>query len=304
MMWMLMFIVACVGDNVLPALAPPQAEVSVTVEEAKVPSGQPVIVRVETLAVEGWSFDPVVPYSEGLTVELVSEEGPTVVDDRLVHAWRYALSGEDGSYVIATTNGHASGPEEQTREFESTPLFVDIGVPGPTGGPMDGFASQPVVEPAPIRPFVWLFVCIAVLAALFWWWKRRRKPVAEPPPIPAHILAQGAWADARSTIRDDHTLAVRLSMILREYIEARASIPASKATTAEIWEGLAIAGIDGRPITDSLRSHIAQILDATDRLKFAREGGGDGFFQSLDKHFQTIINETRPRPPADESDDA
>ena len=93
-------------------------------------------------------------------------------------------------------------------------------------------------------------------------------------------------------------------MILREYIEACAGIPASKATTAEIWEGLAIAGIDGRPITDSLRGHIAQILDATDRLKFAREGGGDGFFQSLDKHFQTIINETRPRPPADESDDA
>jgi len=124
------------------------------------------------------------------------------------------------------------------------------------------------------------------------------------PVVPPHILAQGAWADARATIEGDHPLAVRLSMILREYIEARAGIPASKATSAEIWEALAYTGIDGRPITESLRGHIAQILDATDRLKFARQGGGDAFFTALDQHFQTIINQTRPLPEALEAVDA
>jgi len=302
-LWLLLL--ACFNADVLPALAPPQAEVSVLLESAEVASGKSAVVQVRTLGADGWSFEPVIPYAEGLEVELLSEEGPSTVDERTVYTRRYALTGADGSYVIATTEGRATGPGEQTRDFEVTPLFVDIGVEGPTGGPMDGFAARPVVKSPSMDRYIWGLVAVTLALALAWWLHRRRqRQVVEVPPVPPHILAQGAWADARSTIEGDHPLAVRLSMILREYIEARAGIPASKATSAEIWDALAHTGIDGRPMTESLRGHIAQILDATDRLKFARQGGGEDFFAALDQHFQTIINQTRPLPEALESDDA
>ena len=70
--------------------------------------------------------------------------------------------------------------------------------------------------------------------------------------------------------------------------------PGSKATTTEIWDALSRTGVDGRPINDALKGHIAQILDATDRLKFARVGGGASFFQSPDAHFGVIMQVTRP----------
>lgn len=302
---LLVWLAGCGSGDVLPALAPPQADVDVWLVGAKVSSGEPAMVTVQTTAAEGWTFEPIIPYAEDLEVSLVAESGPATVNDRQVVSRQYAMTGPDGSYVIATTEGEATGPGGQTRTFESVPLFVDIGVEGPTGGPMDGFAVAPTPEPPPWRAMVLSALGAAVMLSLFLWWRRRsaRRAAVVPPPVPPHILAQGAWADARATIKDEHAQAVRLSMVLREYLEARTGIPASKATTTEIWEALSRSGVDGRPINDALKGHIAQILDATDRLKFARVGGGAGFFQSLDQHFGVIMQVTRPLPPGDDADD-
>ena len=287
---------ACESGDVLPALAPPQADVEVWLVQAKVPSGEPAMVTVQTTAAEGWSFQPIVPYADDLEVSLVAESGPATVNDRQVVSRQYAMSGPDGSYVISTTEGEATGPGGQSRTFESVPLFADIGVDGPTGGPMDGFATAPQPEPKPWREMILAALVAAILFSLILWWRHRRaqRATVAPPPVPPHILAQGAWADARATIKDEHAQAVRLSMVLREYLEARTGIPASKATTSEIWEALSRSGVDGRPINDALKGHIAQILDATDRLKFARVGGGAEFFQALDAHFGVIMRVTRP----------
>ena len=132
---------ACESGDVLPALAPPQADVEVWLVQAKVASGEPAMVTVQTTAAEGWSFQPIVPYADDLEVSLVAESEPVTVNDRQVVSRQYAMSGPDGSYVISTTEGEATGPGGQSRTFESVPLFADIGVDGPTGGPMDGFAT-------------------------------------------------------------------------------------------------------------------------------------------------------------------
>jgi len=301
-MWLWLF--ACLGTDVLPELAPPQAEMRVEVVESKVKSGQPVVIDVEAWAGPDWDVQAGVPFGEGLEVELLSEEGPSIVDERSVQVWRYSLSGPDGSYVVGTTEGHATGPGDQTRTFEPEPIFVDIGVPGPTGGPMDGFVAAPPPEPPPYRWIAGAIAGVLLLLGVVWAlmrWLSRRK-AAPPPPIPAHIVAQGAWADARSTITDDHELALRLSMILRNYIEARTSIRATAATTMEIIDFLGRRGFDGVAIDDDLRTHVDRILDATDRLKFAREGGGEAFFDELDHHFGSVINQTRPRPAQGGSD--
>ena len=295
-----LLLLACTGGDVLEALSPPLAEVRVEAEASKVGSGEPVIIEIEALAADGWSIQAGVPMVDGLEVELVETEGPSMVDDRSVQTWRYALTGPDGSYVVATTEGQATGPGEQTRAFEPSPLFVDIGVDGPVGGEMDGFADVPPPEPPPYKWMAAAAAAVLAFLGLLWgllrWLKGRAKP--EAPPIPAHIVAQGAWADARATVDDDHALALQLSMILREYIEAVTPIPATAATTMEISEGLCRTGFNGRPLTDDDRVPVEKILDATDRLKFAREGGGDAFFEELDRHFETVINASRPRPQA------
>ena len=51
-----LWIAGCGGGDVLPALAPPQADVEVVLVEAKVPSGDPAMVTVRTTAAEGWSL--------------------------------------------------------------------------------------------------------------------------------------------------------------------------------------------------------------------------------------------------------
>lgn len=301
MAWMLWL--ACSGANVLDALAPPLAEVRVEAEQSKVESGEAVVIEVEAWAAEGWSVQAGVPMAEGLEVELIDTEGPSVIDERSVQVWRYALTGPDGSYVVASTEGSAMGPGDQTRTFEPLPIFVDIGVKGP-GGTMEGFAAQPPPEPP---PYGWIAAGVAAALALvaaiwgFIRWRNTREREA-PPPTPPHIVAQGAWADARATVDDDHGLALRLSMVLREYLEAITPLRATAATTIEIADGLRRHGFDGRPLTDDERVPVERILDATDRLKFAREGGGDAFFAELDRHFESVINASRPRHKPEGSD--
>ena len=51
----------------------------------------------------------------------------------------------------------------------------------------------------------------------------------------------------------------------------------------------------GRALTDEDRIPVERILDSTDRLKFAREGGGEPFFAELDRHFASVIASSRPR---------
>ena len=295
MIWLWLF--AGLGGDVLPALAPPQAEVTAVAVDSKVESGEPVIVEIKSWAAEGWKVDPGIPFADGLEAELVSEEGPLQVDGRDVHTWKYALSGPDGSYVVGVSEGSGVGPESQERTFEPSPLFVDIGVKGPTGGPMEGFATAPPPQPPPYR---WMALAVAVVLfvlALIWgirrWLHGREK--ALPPPIPPHIIAQGAWSDARAQIKEDHPLALRLSMVLREYVEARSGVPATKGTTNEILKYLEQHGFDGERFDIEARMRVQRILDATDRLKFAREGGGEAFFKSLDADFEGIINATRPQ---------
>ena len=305
MMPWLLALLACADSGVLSALAPPQAEVRIEVQEAKVGSGEAVIIDIETWSANGWAVQAGVPVAEGLTVELVEQSEPVVVDDRTVRVMRYALSGPDGSYVIATTEGEATGPGDQQRSFNPPPIFADIGVDGPVGGPMDGFAATP--EPTP-PPYAWIAGAVAALLALVIavvlfvrWLRHRERPAA--PITPPHIVAQGDWAEARSTIDDDHRLALRLSMILRVYIEAVTPIPATAATAGEIGEGLRRHGFDGRAMSDEDRIPVERILDSTDRLKFAREGGGQAFFDELDRHFASVIAASRPRP-APEADRA
>jgi hypothetical protein len=293
------FFLACSGPDALPALAPPEAEVVLRVSDKKVDEGDPVVVQVESIAAPGWDVQVGQPGAEGLALSLVQTDGPMQVGERELTRWTYHLSGEPGSYIVSLGPSGASGPDQQTRSFSPPPVFVDISVQGPSGGPMAGFHARPAEAGWPwtvwaaIAAGVLLFLGLIALAIRRW--RKHPELAAEPVPDPPDVVALREWAAARAD-KDmgDSVLALELSRVLRVYLESICAWPATSRTTREILRFLEQEGAGARrlDVTDRMRS--GRILDATDRLKFAREGGGEAFFVALDSDFQAVVDATRP----------
>ena len=293
---MLLLLAGC-GADVLPPLAPPSAEIVARVASPKVGPGEPVALEVVVSAEDGWDVQPGVPVADGLTVTFEGASEPLRVGDRAVTTWRYSLTGPDGSYVIDPGGGSAAGPGGDAREVETPPIFVDIGVAGPTGGPM-----ADLLEPPPPEPLPWGWIAGGTLAAAavaagvgYAVWRWGRVVALPPPPDPPHVVAVRAWAEVRAAGLDDHAQALSLSRVLRVYLEAITGWPATARTTREITGFLERE----RALDATNRPRAARVLDATDRLKFAREGGGEAFFSLLDEDFAAVIRATAPEAPAD-----
>jgi len=281
---------AC-AEAPLSTLAPPPVDVQLRVNDADIESGEPIELEARIWTSDGWSIEPGGISAEGLAVTPLSADEPIWQGDRELQVLRYSLSGPDGSYVIASDVGHATGPGEQTREVTPPPIFVDIGVDGPSGGEIADFLAVPPPDPPPWGLLAAIASAVAiVLALLGWLWRRKRRAaMASPPPDPADVIACRAWDDARKSIDDDYELATALSMIFREYLSAIGRWSATSRTSREIRNHLETAGV----LQVSDRNRVQRLLEATDRLKFAREGGGREFFDDLEADFQAIVTGTR-----------
>ena len=290
---LLLLLTACSGPQSLPPLVAPPVDVELLVAAPHVASGAPVEVEVRVWQTDGWTLDVSAPAGEGLTVQPGPVDGPSQVGRRTRTVARFSLSGEDGSYVIGMAPVVAHGPGDQERTIEPAPLFVDIGVDGPKMGELAEVETPP--PPPPPDPTPWIVglasgALLAGLAGAVWW--HRRRPVPPPPPVPADVAARAAWTAARASQVDDHALALALSRILREYVEAVTAYPATARTTNEILGWMEQEGL----LAASLRIQLARVLDATDRLKFAREGGGTGFFDALEADFLAVVAALMPTP--------
>jgi hypothetical protein len=137
--------------------------------------------------------------------------------------------------------------------------------------PVTGIEELPTVPPPPPESFGWQFA--AILGAIFFSvlvGVLIRKWRAKPPPAPP-----GQWA-AREFARLERDLALerltnlaaadRLAAILREYIESRHGLAATKRTTAELLS--ACTGADWPP---ERTRPLGEILDRCDRAKYAAD---------------------------------
>jgi hypothetical protein len=281
---MMALLLACQSPDV-PVVAT-EPTMAASVRSAKVGADQPIELTVAGDAPPGWTIELGAPSSEGLAV---AASDP--VQDGSHVSQQFTLTGPTGSYVIELAPGRANGPEGTTMDLPMAPLFVDIGVEGPSGGPMADLLPTP-----PEREIPWIWIAagagaVALLGAGLYALRRSRPSLPPPPPYPAHVVARRAWDDARRAGLDDHALALRLSAVLRAYFDQAIGYPASARTTREILAHLEQAGT----LDAAHRGRARHILDATDRLKFAREGGGAGFFEALDDDFGAVLDATRPR---------
>lgn len=249
---MILSLIACLGgaDHSTDALA-----ARVWVESQDVKSGESVRLHAPS--------DATVLPVQGLTIK---PEGDGI----------WTLSGEDASYVLQV---NVDGETEPAR------VFVDIGVDGPSGGPMDDLAGLPP-KPAAIWP--WVLGAIVALAALVvgaWLAWNRFKPVPPPPPpIAADIIARREWSAlrARSDLAHEN-LALELSGVYRRYLEAVHHWPATQRTTREILN--AIAG----EYTAANLERSKRLLMAMDLVKFADREARESLFDDLDRDFDALV---------------
>ena len=281
---------ACQDAQMLDPLAEPDVSVEVQLEEKAVAAGDELLLELHLSTREGWSFDPFELDAAGLQaeeLEALVEDIPT--GERAV--FRYGLSGEAGSYVLGPQAFSFTGPDGETVERESSRLFVDIGADGPVSE-LEGLFELP---PAPENPWpkrIGLLALGAFIALLVgWWWMRRPRVVPPPPPpVPADEEALAAWNRVRErTDIDDHTRALLLSQIFRHYLERIFELPASAFTSVEVLRSVK------EYLNEAHWGQSKRLLTATDRIKYARRGGGVALFDALDRDFREIVAATRSR---------
>lgn len=249
---------ACRSEPPPTAPAPP-----VWVESRTVGSGEAVIVHVPT------GTTP--PTVEGLEIRKVA-------GDETTETWE--LTGKDGSYIVPVpaTKDAAGGT------VPPVTLYLDIGVTGPVGGPMEDLAALPP-PPEPTPWWVWVVAAagsgLGVGAVQLW--RRLRPGPPPPPPEPAHVVARREWARLRER-RDlpPEALAVELSAVYRRYVQAVAGWPATSRTTREILDNLS-----GSLLASDLDA-ARRLLTAMDLVKFADRATHEGLFEQLDADFVAL----------------
>lgn len=254
----MILLLACAGDPPPPLAAPAE----VWVEARKVDAGAPVVLHAPATTA--------LPAVENLTFTQ-----RTVADDGSA-TWN--VTGPAGSYLIEIPT--SAGPAR---------LYVDIGVAGPTGGPMDDLVGLPE-PPPPVWPYLLGgAVALGALGVGGWYAWQRWKPVPPPPPaVPAFVIARREWAAlrARSDLAPD-VLALELSGVVRRYFEAAHRWPATSRTSREILDALA------GDLSAAEHASAKRLLGAMDLVKFADREDHAALFSTFDEDFERILRGAR-----------
>jgi hypothetical protein len=285
-------LLAACGPTAAPPPPPGPVHVDLSTANRAVPAGEDAALIVEVGLAPGWSLELGSPAAEGFVIEPTGEEGPTNDRGRPTRSLRYRLSGGPGSAVVRLPPATATGPAGEQLPVEVPPLFIDLGVTGPSGGLREelALAPPPVGPPWALIGGAGAALALVVGGLLL----ARRRPAPPPVPLSPEQEARRAWAAARAAGLDDHALAFALSDALRRFLQQISGWPATAATPREINAWIAEVGL----LDAALRPRAARVLDATDRLKFARDGGGAGFFDPLEEDlFAVIAAASRPAPP-------
>lgn len=147
-----------------------------------------------------------------------------------------------------------------------------------------------------------VLVLLGVLAAFFWQRRRKGGPKGPPPvpPKPPHEVAYAALAaleaehlPVQGRIKEYY---IRLSNIVRYYMEGRFCIHAPDMTTEEFL--FFLKGSD--QLSGRQKNELKAFLNSCDMVKFAKYGpGGDEMRESFDLA-KRVVDETREQPPRPE----
>lgn len=157
---------------------------------------------------------------------------------------------------------------------EAVPVAVES-VGRDEGGDIRDIKGPLAIPFAVVTLLPWIAVLLALAAAAAWLYRRYRRRsrpealVPTLPPRPAHEVAREAL-DAleaaglleRGEIKTYH---IRLSDIVRVYVEGRFRVDAMEMTTGEVLDGLLRTDADRGAVAD-----VRRVLDRCDLVKFAK----------------------------------
>jgi hypothetical protein len=201
------------------------------------------------------------------------EEKGRVVLDR----WFTLVTYKPGDAIVPgpTVQYRVAGSDLQNVAAPDALITVQslLDRPGPTPADVRDIKG-PVAVPKDYRPLLWIaaavVAAVALAAGLYHLLNRRRRNVPVAPPRPAHEIALEALAKlhaARLLEAGRHEeFYVRLSDIVRTYLELRFHLRAPEMTTEEFLQ----AAQRDPQLAPPQRSALATFLSEADLVKFAR----------------------------------
>ncbi|MGB3801771.1 MAG: hypothetical protein WA952_18280 [Lewinella sp.] len=160
---------------------------------------------------------------------------------------------------------------------------------------------KPIIEePRNLLDYWWVFVILALVAIFFGLREYRRRQTREapppPPPPPPHEVALGQldilegerlWQSGETD-----TYYVRLTRILRTYLQARFGIPALEMTTRQI-----VTALDRREgLNREQRTELGELLQLSDLVKFAKATPAEELHPQGLQRVREFVVETKPTP--------
>lgn len=155
-------------------------------------------------------------------------------------------------------------------------------------------ADAVAVTKSPVSHRLWWLLVIPAALLLWFLWRRRRKRAPELPPWERAILALHAL---RGELRDHRipleTGFVRLTDLVRNYLETRFEIPASTRTTPEF-----LADLNSRtsPLPEAQRPFLQEFMTAADQVKFAKAPPSGELLDDALSRAEELVESTRIRP--------
>ena len=276
--WLLALVSVVAFQGAAPA--PQDPRLVMWVDTTLINVGDPVTVRLLVDHPADWAVQwpdslDLSPF-EVLRYE-VAEPGPAPSGEGMRSAAALAVTSfELGELEIPPIEVAVAAPDGTVRTLLTDPFRIGVesvgldesgdirDIKGPLSLSRDWWALVP-----------WLLLLAALAAGAYYLHRRLRSrpaaasPKPAPPPRPYPIVALEALdeLEASSLLERGRVKAyhIRISEIIRAYVEGQLEVPALEMTTREVVHGLRRASLS-RAITESLQS----FLDRCDLVKFAK----------------------------------
>ena len=233
------------------------------------------------------------------TVIGTNDADPVLVEGaRILHRRAYELDPFlPGEYEIPSLTVQIG----QDRQIETAPITIQVDSVLPAAGETPDIKDiRPPLSLPGFAPWVYAVAALALAAVAFgaWWWRRRRKAEQEkPPPLPHEValrrlrelmdedlIAKGEWKQ----------FYLRVSSILRYYIEDRFGLRAPERTTEEFLHDLR----EEQALTGPQKALLRKFLQHCDMVKFAEYTPSRAEADDTINTCAQFIAETKPKPAA------
>ncbi len=285
-------------------------EVVMEIDTTVINLGDPLELRLRVNHPPDWSVAwpdslPVEPW-EVLRYETPAPDAPGGASSAArVHLTSFEL----GELEIPPIEIRATAPDGTIRSLFTDPFRIGVESVGlDASGEIRQIRGPLAIERNWWLLTPWLLLAAALGAGGFWLRGRlQQRPAAAvtrpaPPPRPHHLVALEALAELeRSSLLERGQVKrwhVRVSEIVRSYVEGQLEVPALEMTTGEVVAGLREAALD-RPLTE--RFHI--FLERCDLVKFAKLRPGEEASRELLEMARTLVNLTSGLEGATGADD-